>query len=41
MRGTRHAANCELNYTPERENGSVNISEALKVNTEFDLSRQP
>jgi malate dehydrogenase (quinone) len=38
--GTGHAANCELNYTPQREDGSVDISEALKVNTEFDLSRQ-
>src|SRR6202140_1614199 len=37
--GTGHAANCELNYTPQRD-GSVGISEALKVNTEFDLSRQ-
>jgi malate dehydrogenase (quinone) len=38
--GTGHAANCELNYTPQREDGGVDISEALKVNTEFDLSRQ-
>ena len=38
--GTGHAANCELNYTPQREDGSVDISAALKVNTEFDLSRQ-
>jgi malate dehydrogenase (quinone) len=38
--GTGHAANCELNYTPERDDGSVDISEALKVNTEFDVSRQ-
>ncbi|MBV8397634.1 MAG: FAD-dependent oxidoreductase, partial [Acetobacteraceae bacterium] len=38
--GTGHAANCELNYTPQRSDGSVDISEALKVNTEFDLSRQ-
>ena len=38
--GTGHAANCELNYTPERADGSIDISEALKVNTEFDLSRQ-
>ncbi len=38
--GTGHAANCELNYTPERADGSVDISEALQVNTEFDLSRQ-
>jgi malate dehydrogenase (quinone) len=38
--GTGHAANCELNYTLQRADGSVDISEALKVNTEFDLSRQ-
>jgi malate dehydrogenase (quinone) len=38
--GTGHAANCELNYTPQRKDGSVDISEALEVNTEFDLSRQ-
>jgi malate dehydrogenase (quinone) len=38
--GTGHAANCELNYTPERADGSIDISKALQVNTEFDLSRQ-
>jgi malate dehydrogenase (quinone) len=38
--GTGHAANCEMNYTPERPDGSVDISEALRVNVEFDLSRQ-
>ncbi|MES2503732.1 MAG: malate dehydrogenase (quinone) [Myxococcota bacterium] len=38
--GTGHAANCELNYTPERSDGSVDISKALEVNIEFDLSRQ-
>jgi malate dehydrogenase (quinone) len=38
--GTGHAANCELNYTPQRADGSVDISRALQVNTEFDLSRQ-
>src|SRR4029077_2547978 len=38
--GTGHAANCELNYTPERPDGSIDISKALEVNTEFDLSRQ-
>jgi malate dehydrogenase (quinone) len=38
--GTGHAANCELNYTPQRADGSIDISEALEVNTEFDLSRQ-
>lgn len=38
--GTGHAANCEMNYTPERADGSVDISKALEVNVEFDLSRQ-
>ncbi len=38
--GTGHAALCELNYTSERSDGTVDISRALKVNTEFDLSRQ-
>jgi malate dehydrogenase (quinone) len=38
--GTGHAANCEMNYTPERPDGSIDISKALQVNVEFDLSRQ-
>src|SRR5580698_1651602 len=38
--GTGHAALCELNYTPERADGTIDISKALQVNTEFDLSRQ-
>ena len=38
--GTGHAANCELNYTPQRSDGSIDISRALQVNTEFDISRQ-
>ena len=38
--GTGHAANCEMNYTPERPDGSIDISKALEVNVEFDLSRQ-
>ena len=38
--GTGHAALCELNYTPEESDGSIDISKALQVNTEFDLSRQ-
>jgi malate dehydrogenase (quinone) len=38
--GTGHAALCELNYTPQRADGSIDISKALEVNTEFDLSRQ-
>jgi malate dehydrogenase (quinone) len=38
--GTGHAALCELNYTPERSDGTIDISKALEVNVEFDLSRQ-
>src|ERR1700749_956432 len=38
--GTGHAALCELNYTPENSSGQIDISKALAVNTEFDLSRQ-
>jgi len=38
--GTGHAALCELNYTPEEADGTIDISKALVVNTEFDLSRQ-
>lgn len=38
--GTGHAANMEFNYTPERSDGSIDISKALQINMEFDLSRQ-
>ncbi len=38
--GTGHAANCEINYTPQGSDGAVDISKALEVNVEFDLSRQ-
>jgi len=38
--GTGHAALCELNYTPERPDGSIDISSAVKVNEQFQVSRQ-
>lgn len=38
--GTGHAALCELNYTPQNDDGTIDISKALQINTEFDLSRQ-
>jgi malate dehydrogenase (quinone) len=38
--GTGHAANCELNYTSQRPDGTVDISKALDVNTQFDVSRE-
>lgn len=38
--GTGHAALCELNYTPQLKDGSVEITKAIKVNEQFQLSRQ-
>jgi malate dehydrogenase (quinone) len=38
--GTGHAALCELNYTPQRPDGSIDISSAVKVNEQFQVSRQ-
>jgi malate dehydrogenase (quinone) len=38
--GTGHAALCELNYTPQRADGSINIASAVKVNEQFQVSRQ-
>jgi malate dehydrogenase (quinone) len=38
--GTGHSALCELNYTPEREDGTIDISSAVKVNEQFQVSRQ-
>lgn len=38
--GTGHAALCELNYTPQNPDGSVEISKAIKVNEQFQQSRQ-
>lgn len=38
--GTGHAAFCELNYTPEAADGSVDVSRAVKVNEQYHASRQ-
>lgn len=38
--GTGHAALCELNYTPEKADGSIDVSKALEVNAQFNESRQ-
>lgn len=38
--GTGHAALCELNYTPQRPDGSVDITKAVKISDEFQLSRE-
>ncbi|MFP5114154.1 malate:quinone oxidoreductase [Bacillaceae bacterium C204] len=38
--GTGHAALCELNYTVEKPDGSLDISKAIQINEQFQLSRQ-
>lgn len=38
--GTGHAALCELNYTVEKPDGSIDISKAINVNEQFQLSMQ-
>ena len=38
--GTGHSANMELNYTPERADGSIDVSKALDINEQFMISRQ-
>lgn len=38
--GTGHAALCELNYTSELPDGSVDVSKAINVNEQFQLSKQ-
>ena len=38
--GTGHSANMELNYTPERADGSIDVTKALEINEQFMISRQ-
>ncbi|RSL30699.1 malate:quinone oxidoreductase [Salibacterium salarium] len=38
--GTGHAALCELNYTNEQTDGSIDISKAVKINEQFQVSMQ-
>lgn len=38
--GTGHAALCELNYTVEKPDGTIDISKAIKINEQFQLSMQ-
>lgn len=38
--GTGHSALCELNYTPAREDGSVDISKALQIAESFEISKE-
>lgn len=38
--GTGHSALCELNYTPEQEDGSIDCSKAFRINEQFEVSKQ-
>ncbi|MFF7705942.1 malate dehydrogenase (quinone) [Pseudomonas sp. NPDC007930] len=38
--GTGHAGLCELNYTPQAADGSVDIKKAVHINTQFEVSKQ-
>lgn len=38
--GTGHAALCELNYTSEKKDGSVDIGKAIQINEQFQVSMQ-
>ncbi len=37
--GTGHSAFCELNYTPEKKDGSIDISKAVQIASSFELSK--
>ena len=37
--GTGHAALCELNYTPQGADGSIDISKALGINERFETTK--
>lgn len=38
--GTGHSAFCELNYTPERADGSIETIKAVKIAESFEVSKQ-
>jgi malate dehydrogenase (quinone) len=38
--GTGHSALCELNYTPQLPDGSIDVAKAVFVNEQFQVSRQ-
>lgn len=38
--GTGHAALCELNYTVEKPDGTIDISKAININEQFQVSKQ-
>jgi malate dehydrogenase (quinone) len=38
--GTGHSAFCELNYTPQRKDGSIEITKAIKIAEQFEISKE-
>lgn len=38
--GTGHSGYCELNYTPEKEDGSIDVKKAIQVAKSFQLSKE-
>ncbi|WP_407315079.1 malate dehydrogenase (quinone) [Pseudomonas sp. nanlin1] len=38
--GTGHAGLCELNYTPQAADGSIDIQKAVHINAQFEVSKQ-
>lgn len=38
--GTGHSAFCELNYTPQKADGSIDISKAVSIAESFEVSKQ-
>ncbi len=38
--GTGHSAFCELNYTPQKDDGSIDISKAVKIAESFEISKE-
>jgi malate dehydrogenase (quinone) len=38
--GTGHSALCEMNYTPENSDGSIDITKAVRINEQFQVTRQ-
>ena len=38
--GTGHSAFCELNYTPEKSDGTIDVSKAVKIASAFEVSKE-
>src|SRR5688500_8975945 len=38
--GTGHSAFCELNYTPQRQDGSIDTTKAVQIAEAFEVSKQ-